>query len=71
MKKQTKKVKINVLYFLAIQLLGFGAVLYSESDSVFPIHPEINIVIEKATPSAPEFAYNQLCTEAGCKTFGP
>lgn len=71
MKKQTKKVKINVLYLLAIQLLGLGAALLYESDSVFPVHPQINIAIEESTISAQEFAYTQLCTEADCKIIAP
>ncbi len=69
MKKPSRK--INVLYILAFQLLGFTSVLFLESEPSHQNSQEINIALEDTTSDVQEFVINEVCTSTGCKRIGP
>ena len=69
MKKPPRK--INILYILAFQLIGFNSVLFLESEPAHPNNQKTNIAIENAIPEMQDFAMTQVCTPEGCQQMGP
>ena len=67
--KQTRK--INILYIVAFQLLGFTTVLLLEYQPLQSSSPEINLVFENAPTASNDLISYQICDQKTCKSFKP